>query len=60
MTSAAWSPTLDHSIALALLSHGPDRLGERVVVHDPVRGGDVEAEVCSPVFVDPEGVRMRG
>ncbi|MCB2074541.1 MAG: sarcosine oxidase subunit alpha family protein [Novosphingobium sp.] len=60
VTSAAWSPTLDHSIALALLSHGPDRLGERVVVHDPVRGGDVEAEVCSPVFVDPEGVRMRG
>ncbi|MCB2059627.1 MAG: sarcosine oxidase subunit alpha, partial [Novosphingobium sp.] len=60
VTSAAWSPTLGHSVALALLSHGPDRHGERVVVHDPVRGGDVEAEVCSPVFVDPEGARMRG
>jgi len=60
VTSAAWSPTLGHCVALALLSHGPERHGERIVVHDPVRGEDVEAEVCSPVFLDPEGVRMRG
>jgi sarcosine oxidase subunit alpha len=60
VTSAAFSPTLGHSIALALLSDGPNRHGERIVVHDPVRGGDVEAEVCNPVFVDPEGVRVRG
>ena len=60
VTSAAWSPTLGHAIALALLEHGPDRHGERIIVHDPVRGGDVEAEICHPVFVDPEGVRVRG
>ena len=60
VTSAAWSPTLGHPIALALLANGPQRHGERIAVHDPVRGGDVEAEVCSPVFVDPEGVRVRG
>ena len=60
VTSAAFSPTLGHSIALALLSHGPERHGERIVVHDPVRGGDVAAEVCHPVFVDPEGLRVRG
>jgi len=60
VTSVAWSPTLGHSVALALLSFGPDRTGERVMVHDPVRGGDAEAEVCGPVFLDPEGVRMRG
>ena len=60
VTSAAFSPTLGHSVALALLAHGPERHGERVVVHDPLRGGDLEAEVCSPVFVDPEGVRVRG
>jgi len=60
VTSAAFSPTLGHSIALALLSEGPRRHGERIVVHDPVRGADVEAEVCHPIFVDPEGVRLRG
>ena len=25
-----------------------------------VRGGDVEVEVCDPVFVDPEQVRLNG
>ena len=60
VTSAAFSPTLGHSIALGLLSYGPDRHGETVVVHDPVRGDDVQAIVCNPVFVDPEGVRVRG
>ncbi|WP_174284790.1 sarcosine oxidase subunit alpha family protein [Sphingomonas bacterium] len=59
VSSAAWSPTLGHGIALALLVDGPNRHGEHVVVHDPVRGADVEAEVCHPVFVDPEGVRVR-
>ena len=60
VTSAAWSPTLGHSIALALLKRGPERHGERIRVHDPVRGGDVEAQICPPVFLDPEGARVRG
>lgn len=60
VTSAAWSPTLGHAIALALLSQGRDRHGEVVTLHDPVRGAQVEALVCDPVFVDPEGVRVRG
>jgi sarcosine oxidase subunit alpha len=60
VTSAAWSPTLGHSIALALLTRGPERHGEQIILHDPVRGGEVEAEICDPVFVDPEGVRVRG
>ncbi len=60
ITSAAFSPTLGHSIALALLKNGPDRHGEIVTMHDPLRGGDVEAEVCNPIFVDPEGARVRG
>ncbi len=59
VTSAAWSPTLGHHIALGLLANGLARHGERIAVHDPVRSADVEAEVCSPVFVDPEGVRVR-
>ncbi|CAN5522592.1 sarcosine oxidase subunit alpha [soil metagenome] len=60
VTSAAFSPTLGHSIALALLANGPARHGEMVVVHDPVRGKDVDARVCNPVFVDPDGERVRG
>lgn len=60
VTSAAWSPTLDSSIALALLRRGPERHGEVIVIHDPVRDGDCHAVVCDPVFVDPQGVRVRG
>jgi sarcosine oxidase subunit alpha len=60
VTSAAFSPTLGRWIALALLERGPARHGETVVVHDPVRSGDVEARVRHPVFVDPEGSRLRG
>lgn len=60
VTSAAWSPTMNGSISLALLRHGPERHGQTIIVHDPVRGADVEAEICNPVFVDPEGVRVRG
>jgi sarcosine oxidase subunit alpha len=60
VTSAAFSPTLGHPIALALLKQGPNRHGEHIRVHDPVRGPDVEVEVCNPVFVDPEGLRVRG
>ncbi|ODU22862.1 MAG: sarcosine oxidase subunit alpha [Sphingomonas sp. SCN 67-18] len=60
VTSAAYSPMLESYIALGLLKRGPERHGERITVHDPLRGADVEAEVCSPVFYDPEGVRVRG
>ncbi len=60
VTSAAFSPTLGMPIALALLRRGRERHGERIVVHDPVRGADVAAQVCDPVFVDPEGARVRG
>lgn len=60
VTSVAYSPTLGHGVALALLSRGRDRHGERVVAHDPLRGMTVEAEVRDPVFFDPEGARGRG
>jgi sarcosine oxidase subunit alpha len=60
VTSACYSPTLAHPIALALLAHGADRHGETLVVHDPVRGADVAAVVCDPVFYDPAGEKLRG
>ena len=60
MTSVAFSPTLGHWVGLGLLQHGPQRFGERVRAYDPVRDGDVEVEVCHPIFVDPERVRLHG
>lgn len=59
MTSVAYSPTLGHSIGLGLLKRGPERIGEIVRAYDPVRGGDMEVEVCSPAFVDPQGEKQR-
>jgi methylglutamate dehydrogenase subunit C len=58
MTSVAHSPTLDTWIGLGLLRRGPQRIGERVRAYDPVRNGDVEVEVCSPAFVDPQEERL--
>jgi heterotetrameric sarcosine oxidase alpha subunit len=60
MTSVAYSPSNGHWIGLGLLKRGPDRIGEIVRAYDPVRGGDTLVEVVSPVFVDPEGGRVRG
>ncbi|HVX99459.1 MAG TPA: sarcosine oxidase subunit alpha family protein [Pseudorhodoplanes sp.] len=59
MTSVAVSPTLGHSIGLGLLRRGPERIGERVRAVDPVRGRDIEVEICSPVFVDPQEEKLR-
>lgn len=59
LTSAAFSPALDSWIGLGMLSNGPDRHGEIIRAVDPLRGGDTPVEVCAPVFVDPEGVRLR-
>ncbi len=59
-TSVAFSPMLGHWIALGLVKHGPERHGDVVRAYDPVRGGDVEVEICSPHFFDPEGARLNG
>jgi sarcosine oxidase subunit alpha len=60
VTSVAFSPSLGHWIGLGLLARGPERIGERIRVYDPIRGADLEAEIVSPLFVDPEGARLRG
>ncbi|MGY8667856.1 sarcosine oxidase subunit alpha family protein [Bradyrhizobium sp. UFLA05-109] len=60
MTSVAYSPNLKHWIGLGFLKNGPARVGERIRAVDPVRSGDIEVEICSPVFLDPEGDRLHG
>ncbi|KQX25990.1 MULTISPECIES: sarcosine oxidase subunit alpha family protein [unclassified Sphingomonas] len=60
ITSAAYSPTLRQWIGLGLLDNGSNRIGETIAAHDPVRNAHGDVEVCSPVFVDPEGTRVHG
>jgi methylglutamate dehydrogenase subunit C len=59
VTSANFSPMLGQWIGLALLIRGRERLGERMRVYDPVRNGDLQADIVDPVFFDPEGTRLR-
>jgi heterotetrameric sarcosine oxidase alpha subunit len=58
MTSVAFSPMLGHWIGLGLLSGGPNRIGQTLRAHDPLRGEDQPVEVCHPVFYDPKGERL--
>jgi len=60
ITSVAFSPMLGHWIGLGLLQRGPQRMGERIRAHSPLRGGDTEVEVVSPLFFDSEGTRLHG
>ncbi|MEX2495629.1 MAG: sarcosine oxidase subunit alpha family protein [Woeseia sp.] len=51
------SPALGYPIALAQLSDGRSRLGDTVTLYTGER--TVSARVCEPVFLDPDGERMR-
>jgi methylglutamate dehydrogenase subunit C len=59
VTSVANSPTLGHWIALALVAGGPERLGQRLYAVHPLKDETVAVDVVHPVFVDPEGGRVR-
>ncbi|CAN7386615.1 sarcosine oxidase subunit alpha family protein [Pararhizobium sp. LjRoot238] len=58
VSSACFSPTLGHDIALAFLKSGRERYGERIVVWDKLGGAETVAEVCNPIFVDPGNARL--
>ncbi|HEX4152740.1 MAG TPA: sarcosine oxidase subunit alpha family protein [Steroidobacteraceae bacterium] len=58
LTSVALSPMLGTWIGLGFLRRGPERHGERIRAFCPIRGGDAEVEVVSPVFFDPQGARL--
>ena len=59
MTSVAYSPSLGHSIGLGFVKAGDTRKGEIVRAVSPVHGTEVEVEICSAHFIDPEGERLR-
>jgi sarcosine oxidase subunit alpha len=70
VTSAYRSATLGRSIALAMISAGRARKGERLTVAMPGEGpgrgpgggagGGIAVEVTEPVFFDREGTRLDG
>lgn len=59
ITSFASSPTMDACLALGFLKNGRARHGELIRIVDHLRGLDVVAEVCDPVFHDKEGEKLR-
>ena len=57
VTSTYFSPTLDHSIAMALIKGGAGRMGETLSF--PVSAEKtIRARVVDPVFLDKEGARQ--
>ncbi len=59
VTSACYSPSLGHHIALAFLKDGSNRMGETMRLVSPLTKVDVDVEIVSPHFIDPEGERLR-
>ena len=59
LTSVVFSPNLGHSIALGYLKNGSARLGERIRTVNLLAKTEVEVEIVSPHFIDPEGERLR-
>ena len=60
LTSVVHSPHLGHQIALGYLRNGSARLGERLRAVNLLARTEVEVEIVSPHFIDPEGERLRG
>ena len=58
VTSSAFSPTLGHTIGLALVRRGPERIGEKVTVWNGLRNEFTDAVLCHPVFIDPENEKL--
>ncbi|MEL7544209.1 MAG: glycine cleavage T C-terminal barrel domain-containing protein, partial [Pseudomonadota bacterium] len=58
ISSAAHSPVLDSWIGLGFVKNGRNRLGERLLAVDFVRGREYEVELVSPHMVDPKGEKL--
>jgi sarcosine oxidase subunit alpha len=57
VTSTYHSPTLDRGIAMGLVLHGPDRMGE-VLTFPGTDGTEYKAKIVDPVFYDKEGEKQ--
>jgi len=59
ITSVTWSTELDKFIALGLFQGGLKHAGEEIVCAFPLKNEQVRARVVSPMFIDPNGERLR-
>ncbi|SBS31668.1 Aminomethyltransferase [Marinomonas spartinae] len=57
VSSSYWSANLGRSVAMGFVKGGHDKMGQKVY-YPLVDGRVVEAEICSPVFLDPKGERQ--
>ena len=57
VTSTYYSPTLDRGIAMGLVRHGPDRMGE-TVTFAKIGGGEIVARIVDPVLYDKAGEKQ--
>ena len=60
LTSRCHSPTLGHDIALAFVRTAAPASATRLRAVCRLRGLDKPCEIVSPVFLDPDGERLRG
>jgi sarcosine oxidase subunit alpha len=60
VSSAGMRLTGEGGVALALLTGGMGRRGERLLATSPTRGRTVAVTVVEPHFHDPTGERYRG
>jgi sarcosine oxidase subunit alpha len=58
ITSSCFSPNLGHTIGLALIKSGPERLGEKIMIWNGLRNEFTEGVICSPVFIDPQNEKL--
>jgi len=59
ITSVTWSNELEKFIALGLYQGGLKHAGEEIVCVYPLKGEQVKVRVVTPVFIDPNGERLR-
>jgi sarcosine oxidase subunit alpha len=57
VTSSYHSPNLEKGIAMGLVLHGPDRMGE-VLTFPGTDGKEYKARIVDPVFFDKEGKKQ--
>ncbi len=60
LTSMVYSPHLGCHIALGYLKKGDERRGQKLRAVNLLAKTEVEVEIVSPHFFDPEGERLRG
>ena len=60
ISSVGDSPALGCWIGLGFVKGGSKRHGQKLYAHYPMKDENIEVEICSPHFFDPQGERLHG